>query len=62
MNKRKYQKPSMCTIACYKALILSGSIKPNGPGGAKQQPFGSNNWDETSENTENNLWSKDENK
>ena len=60
MNKRKYQKPSMCIIACYKAPILSDS--GNGGGGAKQQPFGSNNWDETSENTEDNLWSKDENK
>lgn len=61
MNKRKYQKPSMCIIACYKAPILL-SDSGNGPGGAKQQPFGNNNWDETSENTENNLWSKDENK
>lgn len=53
----------MCIIACYKAPILSDSgKKPNGPGGAKQQPFGNNNWDETSENTENNPWSKDENK
>lgn len=60
MNKRKYQKPSMCTIACYKAPILSGSIKPNGPGGAKQQPFENNIWDESSENTDENPWSKDE--
>lgn len=61
MNKRKYQKPSMCIIACYKAPILL-SDSGNGGGGAKQQPFGNNNWDETSENTENNPWSKDENK
>ena len=61
MNKRKYQKPSMCIIACYKAPILL-SDSGNGDSGAKQQPFGNNNWDETSENTENNPWSKDENK
>ena len=62
MNKRKYQKPRIWAITCDETPILSGSEDRNGPGGAKQQPFENNIWDESSENTEENPWSKDEDK